>query len=532
MTTAETATGPVVVDGESLTVDALRRVAESGAPVEVHAEAMEKVRRSRAALESMIARGEPVPGAVGGDGRESPPGVDAAGECERQTNLVRSHSAGVGPLYAEDEARAMVTARLNSLAKGHSAVRPDLLDRMVLYLNEGIVPAVPEIGAPGPVDLVPLAHVASTLIGEGHVLHDGRRQETRRVLDARGVAPLRLGVKEGTALINGTSGTGGLGALVVARALDQVRQAEIASAFVDDAVQGPGSPSLAAGDDPARAHRGQTDSAANVRDLLAGSRGSRGSRESREAEHKGAAPGFPGQQVHGMRTAPTVPQVLGAARDTLRHATEKLERELNSANDEPLFLPDGKVLHGTTAQGGAVALALELVTIALGHVGELAVRQIDRMLTRRPDSGVPRYLVAADPARHHGFAGVGHTARALAAENRMVGTAAAQAVTALGDDRGPAGTGLLAARTARRVLQNNDRILAIGLIAAAQTADLSRRSDELSPANMATYDMVRSLVPPLGVDRSMAQDVELIATALSRAEFLHLLLRQEGIVLR
>ncbi|WP_318219297.1 aromatic amino acid lyase [Streptomyces sp. SCL15-6] len=526
MTTAETATGPVVVDGESLTVDALRRVAESGTPVKVHTEAMEKVLRSRASLESMIIRSEPVPGAVGGDARESPPGIDVTRESERQTNLVRSHSVGVGPLYAEDEARAMVTARLNSLAKGHSAVRPDILDRMVLYLNEGIIPAVPEIGSSGPVDLVPLAHVASTLIGEGHVLHDGRRQETRRVLGAMGVAPLRLGVKEGTALINGTSGTVGLGALVVARALDQVRQAEIASAFFDDAVRGSGSPFLAEGHDTARPHRGQIDSAANLRDLLADSRG-RG-----ETEHGGAVLGFPGPQVPGFCTARTVPQVLGAARDALRHATEELEAELNSANDEPLFLPDGKVLPGGTAQGRAVALALEFVAIALSHVGELAERQIDRMLTRRPASRVPPYLVAADPTLHHGFAGVGHTARALTAENSAVGTAAAQVVTAFGDDRPTAGTGLLAARNARRVLQNNDRIIAIGLIAAAQAADLARRFDDLSRANMATYDMVRSLVPPLGVDRSMAQDVELIATALSRAEFLHLLLRQEGIVLR
>jgi MIO-dependent L-tyrosine 2,3-aminomutase len=291
-------------------------------------------------------------------------------------------------------------------------------------------------------------------------------------------------------------------------------------------VQGSGTPFLAEGHDTARPRRGQIDSAANLRDLLADGRGDG------EAEHGGAVPGLPGVQVHGARTARTVPQVLGAARDALRHATDELETELNSANDEPLFFPDGEVFHGGNAQGQAVALAMEFVTIALSHVGALAERQIDRMLTRHPDPGVPRYLVAADPALHHGFAGVGHTARALTAENRAAGTAAAQAVTAFGDDRGAAGTGLLAVRNARRVLQNNDRIIAIDLLAAAQAADLSRRFDDLSRANMATYDMVRSLVPPLGVDRSMAQDVELIATALSRGEFLQLLVRQEGIVLR
>ncbi|MEU7473926.1 aromatic amino acid lyase [Streptomyces sp. NPDC044984] len=172
---------------------------------------------------------------------------------------------------------------------------------------------------------------------------------------------------------------------------------------------------------------------------------------------------------------------------------------------------------------------MEFVTIGLGRAGAPAERQVDRMLTRHPGPGVPRCLVASDPALHHGVAGIGHIARALMAENR---TAGAQAVTAFGDERGAAGAGLLAARTARRVLHNNDRLIAIGLLAAAQTIDLSRRSGELGRASMATYDRVRCLVPPLGVDRSTAQDIELIATALSRAEFLHLLARQEGIVLR
>ena len=524
MTTAETSTGPVVVDGESLTVDALRRVAEADAPVEVHAEAVKKVIRSRVSLEGLIIRGAPAPGAVDGRGTAGTPGVDVARESERQTNLVHSHCVGVGPLYAEDEARAVMTARLNSLAKGYSAVRPDILDRMVLYLNEGITPAVPEIGSSGPGDLVPLAHVASTLIGEGHVLHDGRRQETQRVLGRMGIAPLRLGVREGAALINGTSGTVGLGALVVARALDQVRQAEIASALFDDAFRGPGIPFAAERHDTPHPRRGRTDSAANLHELLAGSRGSG------EAQDLGAVPIFQGPQGQDVRAARTVPQVLGAARDTLRHATQELEAELNSVNDDPLFHPDGKVSHGADPQDRAATLALEFVTIALSHVGTLVEQQIDRMLTRQPDSGVPRYLVAGHPALHHGFAGAGHTARALTAENRAAGTAAAQAVAAFVDDRAAAGT--LAARSARHVLQNNDRIIAIGLLTAAQTVDLSRRFDDLSHPNMATYDMVRSLVPPLGVDRSMAQDVELIATALSRGEFLHALVRQEGIALR
>ncbi|MFD7688952.1 tyrosine 2,3-aminomutase [Streptomyces sp. NPDC059781] len=536
MTTADTGTTTVTFDGESLTTDAVGRVAELGAPVGVCPGAVAKALKSRAMLEDLAEQNIPIYGVTTGYGEMIYMQIDKSKEVELQTNLVRSHSAGVGPLFAEDEARAIMAARLNTLAKGHSAVRPEILDRLALYLNEAITPAIPEIGSLGASgDLVPLSHLAGTLIGEGQVLRDGKRRETGKVLRELGIAPLQLRFKEGLALINGTSAMTGLGSLVVERAFTQVRQAEVVSGLLNDVLRGSRSPFLAEGHDVARPHAGQIDSAANMRTLLAGSRLALDHADLRRELEKAREGGGDVQRtdvyLQKAYTLRAVPQILGAVRDTLEHARGRLETELNSANDNPLFFEGEEIFHGANFHGQPIAFVMDFTTIALTQLGVLAERQVNRLLNRHLSYGLPEFLVAADPGLHCGFAGANYPATALVAENRTIGPASTQSVPSNGDNQDVVSMGLIAARNARRVLQNNNHILAVEFLAAAQAVDVSRRYDDLSPASRATYDAVRSLVPTLGVDRYMADDIELIAAALSRGEFLRSLSR-EGIALR
>ncbi|MEU5090328.1 tyrosine 2,3-aminomutase [Streptomyces sp. NPDC021356] len=537
MTSVETSTAPVSFDGQSLTIDAVRRVAEEGAQAAVAPEAVAKTLRSRAMLEELAGQNVPIYGVTTGYGEMICMQVDKSKEVELQTNLVRSHCAGVGPLFAEDEARAIVAARLNTLAKGHSAVRPEILERLALYLNRGIVPAIPEIGSLGASgDLVPLSHLASTLIGEGYVLRDGRRMETAKVLREQGIEPLRLRFKEGLALINGTSAMTGLGSLVVERALAQTRQAELVSGLLNDVLRGSASPFLAEGHDVARPHRGQIDSAANMRALLAGSRliaeHAELRRQVQDVKEEGQDVQRTDTYLQKAYTLRAVPQILGAVRDTLYHAQDKLEIELNSANDNPLFFEGEEIFHGANFHGQPIAFALDFVTIALTQLGVLAERQLNRLLNRHLSYGLPEFLVAANPGLNCGFAGAQYPATALVAENRTIGPASTQSVPSNGDNQDVVSMGLIAGRNARRVLGNNNRILAVEFLAAAQAVDVSRRYEDLSPASQATYDAVRSLVPALGVDRYMADDIELVAAALSRGEFLTALARYTGIELR
>jgi len=516
-------------DGESLDIAGVRRVAEHGAPCVVAPSALARAATSRKLFEETVHRGVPVYGVTTGYGEMIYMLVDTSKEVELQTNLVRSHAAGVGPLFGVDEARAILAARLNALAKGYSAVRPEVLERLALYLNLGITPAIPEIGSLGASgDLATLAHVAVTLIGEGYVLRDGRRVPTGPVLRELGIEPLELRFKEGLSLINGTSGMTGLGSLVVGRALDQVRQAEVVTALVVETMRGSTSPFLAEGHDIARPHQGQIDTAANMRTLLAGSGLTVEHAElRRQAQAQKTAARVSRTRVYLQKayTLRAIPQVVGAVRDVLYNARRTLETELNSANDNPLFFEGKEVFHGANFHGQPVAFAMDSVTIALTQLGVFSERRTNRLLNRHL-SGLTEFLVAGEPGLNSGFAGAQYPATALVAENRTIGPASTQSVPSNGDNQDVVSMGLIAARNARRVLENNYQILAVEFLAAAQAVDLSDRYDRLSPAGKATYDAVRELVPTLDRDRFMADDIATVADALSRGRFL------EGLELR
>ncbi|MFH8842682.1 tyrosine 2,3-aminomutase [Streptomyces sp. NPDC017868] len=514
----------VSFDGENLDIPAVRRVAEDLAPVQVAPQSLDKAAKSRAQFEKIINDGAPVYGVTTGYGEMIYMLVDPSKETELQTNLVRSHSAGVGPVFAQDESRAIVAARLNALSKGYSAVRPELLERLALYLNQGITPAIPEIGSLGASgDLAPLSHIASTLIGEGYVLQDGKRVPTGQVLREKGIEPLQLRFKEGLALINGTSAMTGLGSLVVGRALEQVRQAEIVTALVLEALRGSTSPFQAEGHDIARPHQGQIDTAANMRALLRGSGLVVDHAELRqEAEAQRGDGDVSRTEVYLQKayTLRAIPQVVGAVRDTLYHAVQKLETELNSSNDNPLFFDGKEVFHGANFHGQPIAFAMDFVVLALTQLGVFSERRTNRLLNRHLSDGLPEFLVAGEPGLSSGFAGAQYPATALVAENRTIGPASTQSVPSNGDNQDVVSMGLIAARNARRVLSNNTRILAVEFLAAAQAVDLSGRADKLSPVGRAAYEQIRSLVPTLDKDRYMSDDIELVAAALSRGEFL------------
>jgi histidine ammonia-lyase len=399
-----------------------------------------------------------------------------------------------------------------------------LLERLELYLNQGVTPAIPEIGSLGASgDLATLAHVASTVIGEGYVLRDGRPVETGPVLREMGIEPLELRFKEGLALINGTSGMTGLGSLVLARAMDQVRQAEIVTAVIVETMQGSTSPFQPEGHDVARPHQGQMDTAANMRALMQGSRLTLEHAElRRQAQEQRSGSNVQRTEVYLQKayTLRAIPQVVGAVRDTLYHAIRTLEIELNSSNDNPLFFEGKEVFHGANFHGQPVAFAMDYVTIALTQLGVFSERRSNRLFNRHLSVGLPEFLVANEPGLNSGFAGAQYPATALVAENRTIGPASTQSIPSNGDNQDVVSMGLISARNARRVLINNYRILAVEYLAAAQAVDLSGRYERLSPAGQAMHDKLRSLVPMLERDRYMSDDIETVAAALSRGEFL------------
>lgn len=511
-------------DGESLNIADLRSVAEGNARAVLTAETVAKAAASRAQFEEIARQNIPIYGVTTGYGEMIYMLVDTSKEVELQTNLVRSHSAGVGPLFGEVEARAILAARLNALAKGHSAVRPEVLERLALYLELGITPAIPEIGSLGASgDLAQLSHIAATVIGEGYVLSGSGKVPTATVLREHGITPLDLRFKEGLALINGTSAMTGLGALVLDSALAQVRQAEIVTALVIETLRGSNSPFLPEGHDVAKPHPGQIDTAANMRDLMRGSgltldhadlrrevqNGRDGTAVQRTQKYL--------QKAYSLRA---IPQILGGVRDTLYHARTTVETELNSANDNPLFFEGQEIFHGANFHGQPVAFVMDYTTIALTQLGVLSERRTNRLLNRHLSYGLPEFLVKSDPGLNSGFAGAQYPATALIAENRTIGPASTQSVPSNGDNQDVVSMGLISARNARRVRDNNNTILALEFLAAAQAVDISERHDGLSPIAKSTYELVRSLVPTLDGDRYMADDIETVAAAVASGHFI------------
>src|SRR5205809_1930738 len=311
------------INGNDLTLDAVREVAVERRPVLLDPDAREAVNRARAVVDALVAKDKGSYAITTGVGKVSDARI--AGDRIRQlkTNLVRSHSVGVGGPLSIAETRAMMLLRANSLSKGYSGVRGGVIDALCEMLNRGITPMVPSqgsVGASG--DLAPLAHLALSLIGEGECVDEkGQRITSAESLRRAQIKPLVLEAKEAVSLINGTQGMLAVGVLALLAADTLVNSADVIGALTLDALRG----TDVAFDErihKARPHPGQLKTAENLRRMLEGS----GIRES----HRDCA------RVQDAYSLRCMPQVHGSVRDTLSHSCDAVETEINSAVDNPL----------------------------------------------------------------------------------------------------------------------------------------------------------------------------------------------------
>ena len=408
-----------------------------------------------------------------------------------QIGLVRSHAATVGDEVEREVVRAMMLLRAATLAKGYSGVRPVLAYRLIEMLNAGLTPVVREHGSLGcSGDLAPLAHVALALVGEGEVdTSDGRRAAAG---DA-GIALLALEAKEGLALTNGTDGMLGMLCLACADIDLLLASAEVAAAMSVEALLGTDQafrPELAA----LRPHPGQAESAAHMFAFLAGS----GVVASHRAEDSRV------QDAYSLRCAP---QVIGAARDTLGHARTVTERELASAIDNPVVLPDGRVASCGNFHGAPIAYVADFLGIAIADVASIAERRVDRLLDRARSHGLPPFL-AADPGVDSGLMLAQYSAAALVAEcRRLAVPASVDSIPTSAMQEDHVSMGWAAARKLRRSIDNAFRVVAIEVMAAARAIDL-RRPLVPGPATEAVVAVLRTEVAGPGPDRYLAPEID------------------------
>ncbi|HID53985.1 MAG TPA: histidine ammonia-lyase, partial [Anaerolineae bacterium] len=315
---------PLIISGNELEVDDVVAVA-NGRPVQLSPDALPKIQQSRRAVEQLVADGEVVYGITTGFGRFKDKIISADQVAQLQVNLVRSHAVGVGPDLPPEVVRAMMLARANTLALGHSGVRVAVIQLLLEMLNRGVHPRVPaqgSLGASG--DLAPSAHIALVMIGEGEAFVEGELVDGRTALTHANLTPLQLQAKEGLAILNGTGLMVGMGALLVRRAINLALTADTAAALTLEALHGTAR-AYDARVHALRPHPRQIECAAFLRDNLTGSQFLRG---------------YDPLNVQDPYTLRCVPQVHGVARDSIAYAKWVLDIELNSVNDNPIIFVD------------------------------------------------------------------------------------------------------------------------------------------------------------------------------------------------
>ena len=411
-----------------------------------------------------------------------------------QERLVLSHAAGLGEPLDAAAVRGMLLLRANTLARGHSGVRPELVDALLGLLNADALPRVPSrgsVGASG--DLAPLAHLALPLIGRGELVVRGKRMPAAQGLAAIGQEPQILEAKEGLALINGTQAMTSLLALAVSRAHRLVRSADLIGALSTDALRGTDT-AFDARIHALRPYRGQQRSAGNMWSLMQGS-------EIRESHRLGDVRV---QDPYSIRCAP---QVHGAVRDILDDVLARLEVEMNAVTDNPLVFPEeGEILSGGNFHGEAMAIASDLLAIGLTELGTISERRIEK-LTNTAFSGLPAFLVE-DAGLNSGFMLAQVTAAALAAECKtLCHPASVDTIPTSADKEDHVSMGMGAALKLEPVVRNTNAILAIELAAAAQGIDLLRPLRS-SPALERLHQAVRARIAMWDRDREMSPDLE------------------------
>jgi histidine ammonia-lyase len=497
---------PVLLDGQSLTLDDVVAVAVDRAPVELVPAARARMERASEVVSALVRGNAVAYGVTTGFGKLSDVAIPRERLDELQVNVVRSHAAGVGPLLPEREARAMMLLRANVIAKGLSGARPLLVDLLMAMLNAGLYPPIPEqgsVGASG--DLAPLAHLALALIGEGDLFHRDARDDAATLLARAGLSPVRLGPKEGITLINGTQAHTAIAALGVVDAHRLWQVAHLAGAMSLEALMG--TPDAF---DPrlqdARGQLGQAASAALLRQLL-------GESEIRES-HRTGDPRV--QDPYALRC---MPQVHGPVLDAIDFCAGVIGRELNAATDNPLVFADtGELLSGGNFHGQAVAMALDFMAIALTNLATIAERRIDRLVNPDLNHGLPPFL-SPDAGVNSGFMMAQVTAASLASECKVLShPASVDTIPTDGNKEDVVPMAMGAAWKLRRIVQNVRHVLAIELMCAAQGLDY-RKPLRAGRGAAHGHTLVRQLVTPLEQDRVLSIDITVLAAAIERGHF-------------
>ncbi len=498
----------IVLDGESLTFEQVLAVAygEPNKPrVSLSEKAKGQVRRSAAAVQTLLERGEIAYGITTGFGAFKDKIISREEVELLQRNILVSHAVGVGKPFDIPTTRAIILIRANTLARGFSGIRLETLELLIEFLNRGVHPIIPEkgsLGASG--DLAPLAHMGCVLIGEGEAIFGGEKLLAQNALEKANLKPITLAAKEGLAITNGTTIMTAVGLLETAKAKRLADIADVAGCLSLEALNG----TVLAFDErlhALRPHPRQMDCAKNLREILRGSEFVRA---------------FDRTNVQDAYTLRCMPQVHGACRDAIAYAEWVVKIELNSVTDNPLIFCDGncddiEVISGGNFHGEPLALAFDYLAIALSELGNISERRLMRLTDENSNAHILPAFLTQNGGLNSGFMLVQYTAAALCTENKILShPASVDTIPSSANVEDHVSMGVTSVLKIRQIAENLEQILALELFAAAQGIDFRREiiglEKKLGCGTREIYKQIRQKVPFIEKDTYMKNYIEAV----------------------
>ncbi|MBL8016954.1 MAG: histidine ammonia-lyase [Ignavibacteria bacterium] len=483
----------VLLDGEKLTISAAREIVQKGFLIGISPSAIKKIKASRSVIEKWIKSGEVIYGVTTGFGEFKDVTIPPKDVEKLQHNLIISHSAGVGEPLPKNIVRLMLLLRINSLVKGFSGVRLELVNQLVKLFNKKITAYIPSQGSVGSSgDLAPLSHLASVLIGEGYAYDGAEVKPSKAVLAKYGLKPFKLSAKEGLALINGTQMMTAFAVEILARAERLSKLADIAGALSIEAMKGT---DVAFSDalQKVRPHKGQVNTASNLRKLLRNS-------EIRLSHIDCGKV----QDAYSLRC---MPQVHGAVKDTIEYVSKVVTTEVNSATDNPLiFAKTNEHIEGGNFHGEPVALVMDFLKIALSELGNISERRTARLVDGSL-SGLPRFLTS-EGGLNSGLMIAQYTAASLVSENKVLcHPASVDSIPTSANQEDHNSLGSIAARKCFEVLVNAEKIVAIEILCAAQGIDFLKPL-KCGRGTGSAYSQLRKTVKHIREDVVMSEHIQ------------------------
>ena len=483
--------------------------------VEVSAEDMQTVAGSYEFLERFAAN-KLIYGINTGFGPMAQYRIDEASMRQLQINLIRSHCTGVGQILSAEETKAVMLTRLNTFLQGYSGVHTDTIELLQVLINNNITPIIYEhgsVGASG--DLVQLAHLALCLVGEGEVMVDGCRRKTEDVFGQMGIKPLRIHLREGLALTNGTSVMTAIGLINVLRAKRLIELSVTLSSMINEVV-GAFDDHFSEELNMAKRHKGQREIARTMRYILATSRCIR--KRENYFYNQEIKDNFIEHKVQEYYSLRCVPQILGAIADEADNAERVLVDELNSASDNPIIdVKTGNVYHGGNFHGDYVAFEMDKLKTGITKLTMLAERQLNYLCHNKLNGILPPFVNLGVLGLNYGVQAAQFTATSTTAECQTLSMPMyVHSIPNNNDNQDIVSMGTNAALITKRVIENSFQVLAIEAVAMVQAVDYLQIADLLSVKTRQLYDRVRRVVPLFVEDNPLYGAIEELVEELKK----------------